>query len=393
MSMKKQLWLMTLAIITLLACNLTNSVTTPTVVEAPSETFTAIPATPTESPTPQPSPTSELIDIGPTNFPPNINPLTGLPASDPARLERRPVSIKIQIFPREDRPPFALSLADIVFDYYQNNGLTRFNAIFYGNDAEQVGPVRSARLFDGDVIRMYKANFAFGGADKRILKTLLNAEFSNQLVFEGAMNCPPMCRVDPNGANYLVANTKEIGPYVVSKGGTNARPNLDGMKFQSQTPPNGVPGLQLFTRYSISSYNRWDFDQASGRYLRFQDTQEDGGQGEAYAPLMDRVTNTQIAADNVVVLLIPHEYAYKSGNSEIIEISMKNNGVAYAFRDGYAYEVRWVRQAPDAIFNLFFADGTPYPYKPGVTFYQIVGVSSIMDKKDSGIWRFDLRFP
>lgn len=393
MSMKKKLWIIPLVALTILGCSLTGRMAEPTATEAPTETFTVVPPTPTVSPTPEPSPTVALVDYGPTNFPQNVNPLTGLVVNDAARLERRPVSIKIQIFPREDRPPFALSLADIVFDYYQNNGLTRFNAIYYGNDAEQVGPVRSARLFDGEIIRMYKANFAFGGADKRILKTLLNSEFYNQLVFEGAMNCPPMCRVDPNGANYLVANTKEIGPYVVSKGGSNARPNLDGMMFQHQTPPNGAPGIQLFTRYSISSYNRWDFDQASGRYLRFQDTQEDGGQGEGYAPLMDRVTNTQIAADNVVVLLVPHEYAYKSGNSEIIELSMVNSGVGYAFRDGYAYEVRWVRQANDAIFSLTFADGTPYPYKPGVTFYQIVGTTSLMDKKEGGVWRFELRFP
>ncbi|MGB9521923.1 MAG: DUF3048 C-terminal domain-containing protein, partial [Anaerolineales bacterium] len=220
-----------------------------------------------------------------------------------------------------------------------------------------------------------------------------NSDFSDRLVLEGAMNCPPMCRVEPNGANYLVANTKEMGAYVVSKGATNDRQNLDGMKFQFQTPANGVPGIQIYNRFSISSYNRWDFDQASRRYLRFQDTQEDAGQGEGYAPLMDRVTNTQIVADNVVVLLLPHEYTYKSGNSEIVEIKMADSGTAYAFRDGYAYELKWVRQTPDALFSLVFPDGTPYSYKPGITFYEIMGTSSTIDKKDNGVWRFEIKFP
>ncbi|MDD2695845.1 MAG: DUF3048 domain-containing protein, partial [Anaerolineales bacterium] len=141
----------------------------PTATAAPSDT----PApTDTPSPTPEPSPTTAPIDYGPSNFPPEVNPLTGLPVSDPSRLERRPLSVKIQLFPRADRPPMSLALADVVFDYYQNNGLTRFNALFLGNDSEQVGPVRSGRLLDAAIIRMYKAVFAFGGADKRILNKL-----------------------------------------------------------------------------------------------------------------------------------------------------------------------------------------------------------------------------
>lgn len=393
MSLKRSFFIFILFSLTLAGCNLMKPAAAPTAVEQPTETLTSVPPTATTAPTPEATPTVAQVDYGPTNFPANVNPLTGLPVNDPTRLERRPISIKIQIFPRDDRPPFALALADIVYDYYQNNGLTRFNAIFYGNDAEQVGPVRSGRLFDSEIVRMYKAIFAFGGADKRILKTFFNSDFSDRLVLEGAMNCPPMCRVEPNGANYLVANTKEMGPYVVSKGATNDRQNLDGMKFQFQTPPNGVPGVQIFNRFSISSYNRWDFDQASGRYLRFQDTQEDAGQGEGYAALMDRVTNTQIVADNVVVLLIPHEYAYKSGNSEIVEIKMGDSGIAYAFRDGYAYELKWTRQSPDAIFSLVFPDGTPYSYKPGITFYEVMGTSSSIDKKDNGVWLFEIKFP
>ncbi|MDD5467369.1 MAG: DUF3048 domain-containing protein [Anaerolineales bacterium] len=362
----------------------------PTATAAPSDT----PApTDTPSPTPEPSPTTAPIDYGPSNFPPEVNPLTGLPVSDPSRLERRPLSVKIQLFPRADRPPMSLALADVVFDYYQNNGLTRFNALFLGNDSEQVGPVRSGRLLDAAIIRMYKAVFAFGGADKRILNKLFAEDFSDRLVVEGANNCPPMCRVDPNGFNFLVTNTLELGKCVVSKGVSNGRQNLDGMKFQSQTPPNDRLGLRIFTRYSISSYNRWDFDSTIGRYLRFQDTQEDQGAGEAYAPLTDRITNSQIAADNVVVVFAPHAYAYKSGNSEIIDIQLTGSGDAIAFRDGFAYDVKWSRPAPDAVLTLTNLDGSPYAYKPGITWYQMLGVSSTKETQEGGIWRFVIGFP
>ena len=159
-----------------------------------SQTPTASPLPPSETPTPSPvpsatptvTPTPLPVSSGPGNYPPGVNPLTGLPVADPALLERRPVAVKVQIFPRGQRPPWGISLADIVYDYYQNQGLTRFNAIFYGDDAQQVGPVRSARYFDDNILRMYKAIFAFGGADRRVLDRLFSADYYERLVVEGS---------------------------------------------------------------------------------------------------------------------------------------------------------------------------------------------------------------
>ena len=96
---------------------------------------------------------------GPFNFPPNINPLTGLLVDDISNLERRPISVKISNYQRGIRPQWGLSLADHVFEYYHEGGLTRFNAIFYGNDAGQIGPIRSARFSDKDIVEMYDAFF------------------------------------------------------------------------------------------------------------------------------------------------------------------------------------------------------------------------------------------
>ena len=76
----------------------------------------------------------------------------------------------------------------IIFDYYQNFGLTRFHAIFYGSNAEQVGPVRSARLLDIDLVRMYQSVFAFGSAEQRTYSRLFNSDFAPRLVVEGNAN-------------------------------------------------------------------------------------------------------------------------------------------------------------------------------------------------------------
>lgn len=358
---------------------------------APSATPTSEPPTPTSSPThtetPQP--------YGPDNFPAGMNPLTGLRVSDAKLLERRPMVVKIQLFPRQQRPSWGVSQADIVFDYYQNNGMTRLNAVFYGNDAEKVGPIRSGRLFDSHVVQMVKGIFAFGGADQRILNRFYSSDFSDRMVVEGRAGSTPLKREDPNGYNYLKVNTTELSQYATEKGISNTRPNLDGMTFFVETPENGQPGVQLYTRFSISAYSRWDFDPAAGRYLRFQDTQEDqqAGAGEGYAPLIDQYYNQQASAANVVVLLVPHEFAYRSAGSEIVDIKLLGSGLAYAFRDGQVYELKWSRPDSGSLVTLTFGDGSAYPLKPGNTWFEVVGQSSLVEKNEGGSWRVTAKIP
>jgi hypothetical protein len=368
---------------------LTNTPVPPTATLPPTAT-----ASPTVTSTPTATPPQ---DYGPTNFPNDVNPLTGLRVEDPAVLDRRPVAVKIQSFPRQQRPDWGISQADIIYDYYQNNGLTRLNAIFYGMDNEKAGPVRSARLFDSHIIRMYEAIFAFGGADQRILNRLFNSEYADRLVVEGSTSCteayPALCREDPNGYNYLIANPKAIGPYVESKGGDNSRQKLEGTTFKHQTPEGGQPGENAYVRYSISAYVNWKYDPVTGKYLRFQDKVEAyTPQEEAYEPVTDRLDEKQVAADNVIILKVIHEYAYKSGNSEIVDILLGGSGEAYAFRDGKVYQLQWNRPT-NAMLTLTFPDGTPYPLKPGTTWYQVIGQSSTNELTGDNGMRFEFRIP
>jgi hypothetical protein len=312
---------------------------------------------------------------------------------DPTILDRRPVAVKVQTFPRSQRPDWGVSQADIVYDYYQNNGLTRLHAIFYGNNPEKVGPVRSARLFDSDLIRMYESIFAFGGGDQRILNPLYSTEYADRLVVEGSNSCPALCREDPDGFNFLIANPEEIGPYVEGRGGDNSRQTLDGMGFTHQAPGNGQPGENAYVRYSISSYVNWKYDPENEKYLRFQDSVEAYTiEEEAYEPFIDRLDEQQVAAENVVVLKVIHEYVYKSGNSEIVDILLGGSGEAWAFRDGKAYQLTWNRPT-NAMLTLTFPDGTPYSFKPGSTWFQVVGQSSTNQVTDDNGLRFEFRLP
>ena len=131
-------------------------------------TFTPLPPTPTERVIlPEILPAG--VNVPAFTLPKDLNPLTGLPPSDPALMERRPLAIKVANYPRYNRPQYGLTLADNIYEYYIEGGLTRFIAVFYGNNSEWVGPVRSGRYFDENIQRMYQAFLVFKFADPRVL--------------------------------------------------------------------------------------------------------------------------------------------------------------------------------------------------------------------------------
>jgi hypothetical protein len=345
------------------------------------------------------------VALGPENYPTDVDPLTGLVVADPKLLDRRPIAIKVNIVPRtSNRPPWGLSFADIVYDYYHNDGYSRFHAIFYGQDAPLVGPIRSGRLMDSDLIRMYQSIFAYGSADSRINQRFFNSEYANRLILEGnTVNCPAanatppaqgiaLCRFDPGGHDHLLGNTAALSQLATDRNMTNTRQNLNGMSFNTSAPAKGEAGNQLFVRYSGDNYARWDYDPASGAYLRFQDDVYDQGQGESYAKLVDRLTDKQISAANVIVIVVPHIY-FTPPPGEIVEILLSGTNKAYAFRDGQMYEVSWNRPTNNSVLYLTFADGTRYPFKPGNTWIQVITDTSQVTPKESGVWRFDFRFP
>ena len=377
----------------------------PTVSETPSATWTLTPtvtATPTLYPsiTPgltnpsgaSPTPTYPPEGFGPSDFPASIDPLTGLQAADPTLLERRPLLVKVANLPRVDRPQWGLSLADQVFEYYIEEGTTRFAALFLGQDASMVGPVRSARLFDHHLMNMFRADFAFASADYRVRNLLFNQSYSDRLIIESS--CPPMCRWEPKSADYLMADTAGLTTLINQRSvpGGNGRQNLDGFAFNPHSPGSGTPAPRLYIRYSSAIYNRWDYNAATGKYERSSDTQDDfqNGANEVYAPLTDRLTGQAISADNVVVLFVRHQYFKKK--PEIVDIVLSGPDNAYLFRDGQLFLLKWYRNALDRTFILAGPDGKTFPLKPGNTWFEVVGTSSQVQVNPAD-YRFVFKIP
>ncbi|MGH8899949.1 MAG: DUF3048 domain-containing protein, partial [Egibacteraceae bacterium] len=90
-------------------------------------------------------------------------PLTGLPVADPAVLARPVVAVKVDNAAKA-RPQTGLDQADIVFEGLVEGGLTRFVALFHSVSPGTVGPVRSARDVDADLLPAFSSVLGISGA-------------------------------------------------------------------------------------------------------------------------------------------------------------------------------------------------------------------------------------
>ncbi len=378
--MKKGKIMLVLVLSALAACG---PAATPQPSQTPIPTRTATPTgTPTPFPTDTPTLTPTPEGLGPVHFPTGVNPLTGLEVAAPALLDRRPMLIKIANLPRHVRPQWGLSLADLVFEYYTEEGTTRFAAIFYGNDAKTVGPIRSGRFIDAYLVRSYKAIFAFGYADPTEMGPFMKSDCADRMVVNDPSS--PMKWFDPKTMEFLTVSTADLSAFVTQKKVDNGRQDLSGMFFEAEPPAGGQAATQAFVRYSASIYNRWDYDPGSGKYLRYCDNADVFGANERewYVPLTDRLTNQPIAFENVAILFVEHKL-YSPG---IYTIDLIGAGQGYALRNGQIYPITWYTD-PTTVVSLENPDGTPFASKPGTTWYEVVGVNTTAVKTDQS-WRF-----
>jgi hypothetical protein len=375
------------------------SVSNPTLPPPPVATFTPVVIAPIKNGSlAAPQISTPSSDTGSLSV--VINPLTGNPPSDPALLLRRPIAIKISNYPREIRPQYGLTLADVVFEYYIEWGDTRFIGIFYGNNARQVGPVRSGRYFDEHIVRMYHAYYVFNFADPREYTYFIGGDLSPFVTTPGNTSCPPFFTyrvsdkiVDINHYETYF-DTTQFADCLVKRKLDNSPQSIRSSFFSANVAPGGIPVGRIFNNYSVDDYNYWQFDPASGRYLRFQETSDTrDNKPEVYAPLTDALTKQQVAADNVVELFVTHTFANENEQQdEVYHINLVNSGNAFVFRDGLAFPARWARPELNQPLFLSRLDGSPIYLKPGVTFYQVVGITSD-DWSDGADWHFDFHTP
>jgi hypothetical protein len=355
----------------------------PTVSATPSQIPTAKPTlTPTPGPSPTPAPATYFY------FEEGVNPLTGLSVSDPSVLNRRPVMIKVSNWPREGRPHAGLTSADLVFEYFIGYQMNRFLAVYYGEDAEIVGPVRSGRLVDAQLAQLYQGLLAYGNADPQVDEVLFEVLGERSLTFN-ALPCPPMCGESTHSATGVFADSGALTAYARENGIDNSPPDLRGMYFQSEPPVGDASGLKLRVEYANFSIMEWRYDPEIGNYQLWEEFDREGVLEMGL--MTDRNNDKAVAFENVIVMYAEY-LEYAPSLHDIVLQGAQGYQPALLFRDGRVNYATW--RAPETERPIVFEtpDGEPLPLKPGRTWVVIMGQSSSTTQPAGGEWTiyFDL---
>ena len=343
---------------------------------------------PTPSPVPTPTPTlavnmfpsrEELWEMTVTNtlgnlpdqrysFPPttNLNPLTGLPIAE-ERLAQRPLAVCIPS-DVQARPQKGLSNADVVYEYLvDGNQYTRMTAIFYGQDAPLIGPIRSARLVNVYLGYLYNAATMCSGASdfiRRLLREMAEFPFFD-IDLDNPNAILPYSLVIDSGLTRFHTTTQGMRTWLDDTSKELAM-DLQGFQF-GEPPPGHQPASYVKIPYpSVSSaWVEFYYDPGTGRYLRHM-----GG-----VPHLDKNSGAQLAVENVVVQYVPHVSTLlieDSLGSRSLDQNIFGTGRAVVFRDGRMYEGTWTTDALGKLPTFHAGDSGSITLRPGQTWIALV---------------------
>lgn len=345
---------------------------TPTATSTPTATFTPS-FTPTNTSTPTNTPSPTPTPIGPRFYPEGINPLTGLPYPNADALSRRNLLVKVSNYPPVVRPQSGINAADVVYEYEVEGGVTRFAAIYRSNAPDVVGPVRSGRLFDIELVTMYESLFAYSGASGPVQELILGQDWRFQIISPSiGDNCEEagFCRVERPGIAFehtLFVDTNKVWERATARGVNDGYRAL-GFAFNATPSPNGFPAQDVYIDWYGQTEARWQYDAENSRYVRFTDK----------VPHFDAADGQQLWAHNLLILEVEHierpDLFEPGASNASLEIGLYEQGNAFLLRDGEYWQGFWRRrnlEDGEAV-QVIFGDNTPIMMKPGRTWVSVV---------------------
>ena len=331
----------------------------PVQTEAPTATPTPEPITSSPTPTPPPTPTR----------PPLRSLLTGLEISPNARAQRV-VAVKIDNS-IEARPQSGLSTAAVVYEHVTEGSVTRYTAFFLDSDLERVGPIRSARFVDRDLVQQFDALFAHVGASPPVMRDLRSSPAADvdQFFYDETR---PYYRISSRPAPF---NMYASLPALREVGARRHRQRreIQGFRFYEIDPQIGP-----FTHLAIPAGPRnayqaeYVFDTATRRWRRSL-----GG-----ALDIDAHTGEALVFENVVAQWVPArltEFDEDSYGNKSLWIGTTGQGPVSVFRDGARFDGTWRRPSETAVTEFLNPDGSPLELRPGRTWIHLLTGSEAVE--------------
>ncbi|MEU9189324.1 DUF3048 domain-containing protein [Streptomyces sp. NPDC048484] len=287
----------------------------------------------------------EPLDDGRGDMPPRTDG-NSTPAN-PAPRAASPLAVKIDNVPGA-RPQTGLDAADLVYAEQVEGGLSRLMAVYATRLPDAVGPVRSARESDLELLRQFhKPTLAFSGTQKKLLP-----------LFDKAPLQAALPEKQPTAYYRSSDKSPPHNLYLRPKRLLASAPGADALTtgFRYGAAPAG--GTAENTRTVRFPATRFTFDWSGKRkhWLVSMDgapTATAGGE--------------RVAASTVVVQYVKIReskyHDYLGSNTPYTETV--GSGTAKVLRDGKAFDAAWKRATPADGTEFTAPDGTPMNFAEG----------------------------
>jgi len=286
-----------------------------------------------------------------TEAPAPVFPLTGLPITgDNPLIGLRPIVVA-KVGNYDSHPQSGANLADMVYEEIINDNVSRFAMVFQSQGAAEVGPIRSGRLQDVDLLgSLGSPILAWSGGNG----TVTNAIRNSDLVDMSQTYCAGACfRVGFDKAPYNLYFNIDLAWERAPAGA-----GLPPAQFQFRAAGAKAAGTpSIGVTLSMDSYGiDWTWNDISGLYERGQNGRPD-----------EERNGDLVTTNNVVIL----EMIYNKGISGSPDAQSIGNGRAWVFSDGQMVQGTWSRADRLQPFTLLADDGSPILLTPGRTFVEL----------------------
>ena len=271
-----------------------------------------------------------------------FSPFTGEPASSLGQV----LAVKIDNL-ASARPQTGLKDADIVYVIPVEGGLSRLLAMFSSHFPAVIGPVRSAREDDLELLRQFgRPAFAYSGAQPQLLPVVEQARIVD--LYDGRVG--GYFR-DPrrDAPHNLYAHT----PQLLAEASGASKAHDIGFRF-GPAPSGGRPMASFSVSYPAASFMfRWS--AKDGRWLVWMDgaPARAAEAGQLSAPTVV-IQYTKVRTSRFLKAGAQPPYAESTGT-----------GTGWVLRGGQAYAMRWSRPNADGGTTFSTLSGQPMTFARG----------------------------
>lgn len=291
-----------------------------------------------------------------------FSPLTGVAAKSPGNHPALAVKID-NVDPA--RPQTALERADIVYEEMVEGNLTRLIAVYHSDVPNVVGPVRSVRTSDIDVLAaMNRPLLAASGANSGVLREIANADVVNvNALVSGNAYYRSRSRRAPHN---LYAKTFDL--YRSASRRSADRPGGQPPSLFRYRTPGQQPASAQATGGVLIAFGNATIEFAwSPTHSGWVRTQN----GRKHMTASGR----RLAPENVVVLQT--EYGRSVADSRSPEAHTVGSGKAFVFTAGKLVQGTWSRSKAQDRIVLKDQQGKEIKLTRGQTFVELAPPTSV----------------